>query len=138
MLFDRIIALLDLIFDTDDIVLPSGETFQQELDTALIESIMRRMETEIRQRVLDRTARGEDFMGRPFVAYSQKYADYKRKTTGTDVVNLRLSGEMLDDFYVRCELNEQAEIPSDVFSIHLEHIVIFYGFHSDLSIYKYF
>jgi hypothetical protein len=51
----------------------------------------------IRQRILDRTARGVDAEGKPFAPYSTEYADAKRKELGTsNPVNLTVSGEMLN------------------------------------------
>lgn len=49
----------------------------------------------IRQRILERTARGVDASGQPFQAYSGGYAETKREQLGTGgVVDLMVSGEM--------------------------------------------
>jgi hypothetical protein len=50
----------------------------------------------IRQRIVERTARGVDAEGQPFAPYVTEYADAKRKelrSAGT--VDLTVSGEML-------------------------------------------
>ena len=47
---------------------------------------------DVRARILDRTSRGLDYMGRRFAPYSKAYA--KRKKSGK--VDLKQSGEMLD------------------------------------------
>lgn len=49
----------------------------------------------IRQRIVERTARGVDASGRPFTSYSKDYAERKREELGTAGVNLTVSGEML-------------------------------------------
>ena len=49
----------------------------------------------IRQRIVERTARGVDASGRPFAPYSKDYAETKREQLGTAGVNLAVSGEML-------------------------------------------
>jgi hypothetical protein len=50
----------------------------------------------LRQRIVDRTARGVDAEGQPFAAYSDGYAEQKRKAgVGTGGVDLTVSGEML-------------------------------------------
>lgn len=50
----------------------------------------------IRQRILDRTARGVDAQGQPFQVYSEGYAEQKREALGSSgVVDLTVSGEML-------------------------------------------
>lgn len=51
---------------------------------------------DVRQRIVDLTGRSLDFRGRRFAAYSAKYAKFKRKTTGSAKVNLRLSGTMMN------------------------------------------
>lgn len=50
----------------------------------------------VRQRILERTARGVDASGHPFQAYSTGYAQTKRDDLGSaSPVNLMVSGEML-------------------------------------------
>lgn len=50
----------------------------------------------LRQRIIERTARGVDAEGQPFQPYSADYADAKREALGTaSPVNLTVSGEML-------------------------------------------
>ena len=50
----------------------------------------------IRQRILDRTARGVDAEGQPFAPYSEDYAKTKREALGSSgAVDLTVSGEML-------------------------------------------
>lgn len=49
----------------------------------------------VRQRILERTARGVDAEGRPFAPYSDRYAETKRGELGTSGVDLTVSGEML-------------------------------------------
>jgi hypothetical protein len=50
----------------------------------------------VRQRILERTARGVDAEGRPFAPYSEGYRDRKREELGaTGNVDLTVSGEML-------------------------------------------
>jgi hypothetical protein len=50
----------------------------------------------IRQRILERTARGVDASGQPFQPYAKSYADAKRDALGVaQPVNLTVSGEML-------------------------------------------
>ncbi len=48
----------------------------------------------IRQRILERTARGVDASGQPFQPYSDGYAKVKREALGTSGVDLMVSGEM--------------------------------------------
>lgn len=49
----------------------------------------------IRQRILERTARGVDASGQPFQAYSDGYAKEKRESLGSGgAVDLMVSGEM--------------------------------------------
>lgn len=49
----------------------------------------------VRQRILDRTARGIDAEGKPFAPYSEGYRETKREALGTGgVVDLMVSGEM--------------------------------------------
>ena len=63
---------------------------------------IKRIENAIRIKVINRTTKGatKDYSGERFIKYSIDYAKYKRKTTGTDKVNLTLTGQMLDAFYV--------------------------------------
>lgn len=50
----------------------------------------------IRQRIMERTARGVDAQGQPFESYSQGYAKTKQDSLGmAGTVNLMVSGEML-------------------------------------------
>lgn len=49
----------------------------------------------IRQRIVERTARGVDASGRPFAPYSPGYEKRKRDELRTSGVNLTVSGEML-------------------------------------------
>lgn len=49
----------------------------------------------VRQRILERTARGVDAQGRPFAPYSADYDERKREELGSSGVNLTVSGEML-------------------------------------------
>jgi hypothetical protein len=50
----------------------------------------------IRQRILERTARGVDAQGQPFQSYSASYAETKREALGSSgAVDLSVSGEML-------------------------------------------
>jgi hypothetical protein len=50
----------------------------------------------LRQRIIERTARGVDASGQPFAAYSDGYAKTKREAgVGTGGVDLTVSGEML-------------------------------------------
>lgn len=50
----------------------------------------------VRQRILERTARGVDANGQPFAPYDETYRDRKREELGaTGGVDLTVSGEML-------------------------------------------
>lgn len=49
----------------------------------------------VRQRIIERTARGVDAKGQPFAPYSDTYRDLKRDQLGSTGVNLTVSGEML-------------------------------------------
>lgn len=50
----------------------------------------------VRQRILERTARGVDASGQPFQPYSEGYAKTKREALGSSgAVDLTVSGEML-------------------------------------------
>lgn len=50
----------------------------------------------VRQRILDRTARGVDAQGQPFAPYSDGYAEAKREALGSGgTVDLMVSGEMM-------------------------------------------
>lgn len=49
----------------------------------------------VRQRIIERTARGVDAKGRPFTPYSPAYRDLKREQLGSTGVTLTVSGEML-------------------------------------------
>ena len=50
----------------------------------------------VRQRILERTARGLDAAGRPFAPYSVDYGEAKREALGSSgTVDLTVSGEML-------------------------------------------
>ena len=50
----------------------------------------------VRQRILDRTARGVDAQGQPFAPYSAGYAEAKREALGSGgTVDLMVSGEMM-------------------------------------------
>jgi hypothetical protein len=49
----------------------------------------------IRQRIIERTARGVDAKGVPFTAYTAEYEERKRDELGSAGVNLTVSGEML-------------------------------------------
>jgi len=60
----------------------------------------------IRQRIIERTARGVDAKGRPFAPYSQAYRELKREQLGASGVDLTISGEMLRAMVV--EATEQS------------------------------
>ena len=49
----------------------------------------------VRQRILERTARGVDAKGNPFAPSSPEYRDLKREQLGSSGVDLTISGEML-------------------------------------------
>ena len=50
----------------------------------------------IRQRIMERTARGVDAQGQPFAPYTPGYVETKQDALGTaGTVNLMVSGEML-------------------------------------------
>lgn len=50
----------------------------------------------VRQRIVERTARGVDASGQPFAAYSPDYAERKREELGgSGSPDLMVSGEML-------------------------------------------
>lgn len=50
----------------------------------------------VRQRIIERTARGVDASGQPFAAYSDGYAERKREELGASgSPDLMVSGEML-------------------------------------------
>ena len=51
---------------------------------------------DVKERIIDLTARALDYRGRRFAPYSKAYAKFKMKKTGSAKVNLRLSGAMMD------------------------------------------
>ena len=51
---------------------------------------------DVKERIVDLTARSLDYRGRRFAPYSTAYAKLKRRKTGSAKVNLRLSGTMMN------------------------------------------
>jgi RNA-binding protein YlmH len=112
------------------------ETSQDRTDL-LTPAILEKIGEIIRDKIIERTLRGEDFRGRQFIDYSPQYAKRKKKLTGSDKVNLKLSGGMLDDFYVRVDVNpEYAD--KDIYFIDYGYFTIHYGFHSEEATEKYY
>lgn len=61
---------------------------------------------DVKERVLERTAAGKDYRGRRFARYSPKYAARK----GSNKVDLRLSGDMMDSIKVKVISPQRGEI----------------------------
>ena len=59
------------------------------------QALMREVGLLARERILRRTAAGEDVRGYPFRRYSAGYEKRKDKAVGVRGVNLQVSGEML-------------------------------------------
>lgn len=96
---------------------------------------LQQISDEIKSRVINRTISGFDYKNKSFVPYSPLYA--KRKGVSINDVNLRLSGQMLNDFYVEAKIKPEY-IDTDIFFIDLGALSIHYGFNTELSTNKYF
>ena len=101
----------------------------------LTPQVLDRIAELIKQKVIDRTLTGYDYAGQKFVPYTPGYA--KIKGVRVDEVNLKLSGGMLNDFYVRVKRTPDHE-KKDVFFIDLGAISIHYGFETEFASDKYF
>lgn len=61
---------------------------------------MREVGLQIREQIVRRTMAGQDVNGAPFEPYSDGYAKAKRQALGTDMVNLQVSGGMINDLQI--------------------------------------
>jgi hypothetical protein len=93
----------------------------------LRQEVLDKIANNIREYVLKRTEAGLDYDNKPFIEYTEKYA--KRKGVSVDEVNLRYSGQMLDEFWVEVKINPDAKLQGkSVWYITLDYLTIYYGF----------
>jgi len=102
----------------------------------LRQSVLDKIAELIRERVIERTLDGKDYKGHIFVEYTERYA--KQKGVSVSDVNLKLSGEMLSDFWVKVFTVEPFFMINEVYFIDLGYLTIHYGFHSDDATEKYY
>jgi len=66
-----------------------------------------KLAAKIRNRIMNRTLDGYDYLGQKFDPYTKQYAD--KKGVGVDDVNLVLSGSMMRNFYVDVKITDEPE-----------------------------
>ena len=121
-----------------------SQDFLQRIDDKfrvdlLQDEILDHIAEEIRDRVLHRTDSGKDFLNREFEDYTPSYKARKEKEKGATMANkpnLRLSGDMLDSFFVECRRNADYS-DNAIFFLELKHFYIFYGFRNKDMEYRY-
>jgi hypothetical protein len=93
-----------------------------------------RLENDLAERVkeiiINRTLSGQDYKKDDFLPYSDNYIKFKQRAVGSaSPVNLKLTGNMLENFYVDVQIDPVEIEVLEGDKVQFNEIKVIYGFH---------